>query len=101
METSLSLLEASFGLVHSEIADILENLGAVSSRQKEFQKSVQYFSRELELRKQLEGESHPNVIRVLKYLGKVYDDWFNAEGGEERKSLALQFTEEAEKRTVV
>ena len=71
-ETSLKLLQKSFGPDHAYISGSLLNLAVVFSRQGKFKDALQLHNRSLEITKRTYGPRHANVGRLLNTIGTVY-----------------------------
>ena len=71
-ETSLKLLQKSFGPYHAYISGSLLNLAVVYSRQGKFKEALQLHNRSLVIIKGTYGPRHANVGRLLNTIGTVY-----------------------------
>ena len=71
-ETSLKLLQNSFGPYHAYISGSLLNLAVVYSRQGKFNEALQLHNRSLVITKGTYGPRHANVGRLLNTIGTVY-----------------------------
>ena len=71
-ETSLELLQKSFGPNHAYISGSLLNLAVVYSRQGKFKEALQLHNRSLVIMKGTYGPRHANVGRLLNTIGTVY-----------------------------
>lgn len=71
-ETSLKLLQKSFGPYHAYISGSLLNLAVVYSRQGKFNEALQLHNRSLVIIKGTYGPRHANVGRLLNTIGTVY-----------------------------
>lgn len=71
-ETSLKLLQKSFGAHHAYISGSLLNLAVVYSRQGKYKEALQLHNRSLVIIKGTYGPRHANVGRLLNTIGTVY-----------------------------
>lgn len=68
----LSIKEHTFGPEHPEVADSLNNLGALYSSQGNYVAALPFYERALAIREKALGSDHPNVALSLNNLGILY-----------------------------
>ena len=68
-ERALEIRERTLGKDHLEVAQVLDNLGAIPLQQERFDEAVQIYARGLEIRRRALGDDHPDVAASWNALG--------------------------------
>ena len=66
------------------------NIGLLYTELGDYPKSLEYFQRLLEIRKQLYGETNPNIAAVYGNISELYSKLGNEDKAEEYRQKALE-----------
>ena len=77
---------------HKSISSILTNMGTSYSNLNEYEKSIDFYQRSLDIKYKLyPNGNHASIASTLSYIGSVYKEWGNVQKSIEfyNKSLSL------------
>lgn len=87
-ERALAIRERTLGRDHLEVAQVLDNLGAIPLQQHRYDEAEPHYARALDIRRRALGEDHPDVAASWNSLG-------TAQRGLRRLDLARASYEQA------
>jgi len=79
LSETMHLADQKLEADHIEKAFLLEQLGTIKKKQKDFDLSFKAYTESLEMRKRLFGETHPKVAKNFNSLGILFYEWSDYE----------------------